>query len=647
MRCRTDGCTNLPHLPCCKPINAQVVDASFAGDYTFRLNATYLPAGVFATSQVTVRVVNAASPPAPGLVATQPGVRGCVRGTACGIQHSWLGFPPSTHLRMTTTIHRVMDGSTVSATAVQGWAAHEGMPIPVFEGDVGGAAIPDTASMPVLLGSFVWQVSRSLLPGRYVLVTAVEATAASAAGVAAVQFRVVGAAWDLVDRYVFETLPWGPCSATCGSGTQSRKLVCVDSAASANSNIVVATELCATVPTAMVPATQRECFGSACPGSVTAVWRAGAWGTCSASCGRGGQVSVVGGGLAHMCWSSRVDVVRALTPVRVGYVMQPPCGLQTRVVSCVDTASGLTTNTNRCALQPLPDAWQPCFTRACPDQQWRYSEWRQCALDAQDAADECQGVQHRSAVCVDSSGSVLWASSGSDEQQNQPSCGGVPLAALQRPCFASAGTGGQGCTNAVAYRAGQWEGCSRTCGGGVATRTVECYSVSTGISVPLSVCESLQLAQPPASRTCNAQACTVTLLSPGAWSVCSHAFAADPGAGQSVAAGTCGGVQNRDVTCMASDSTLLANQRCSASVEAQQLLGLPLTRQCEMEDDECQFCDHNNTCSGHGTCAGESCDCNNGFDGMYCETSAEVRQLAKQSGEGVSACNWAGTDPHN
>lgn len=75
---------------------------------------------------------------------------------------------------------------------------------------------------------------------------------------------------------------WGACSASCGGGTQTRSVQCINYRGEA-----VADSNCSGAK----PAPTQACNTQACPTS--GPWTVGAWSTCSASCGGGTQTRTV------------------------------------------------------------------------------------------------------------------------------------------------------------------------------------------------------------------------------------------------------------------------------------------------------------------------------------------------------------------
>lgn len=76
--------------------------------------------------------------------------------------------------------------------------------------------------------------------------------------------EVGGAEWTLRE--------WGPCSQTCGGGTQQREVVCLDPQG----------RLSRDCPEELRPLASRSCAAQPCPS-----WLLGEWSACSKTCGRG------------------------------------------------------------------------------------------------------------------------------------------------------------------------------------------------------------------------------------------------------------------------------------------------------------------------------------------------------------------------
>lgn len=93
--------------------------------------------------------------------------------------------------------------------------------------------------------------------------------------------------------------------------------------------------------------------------------------------------------------------------------------------------------------------------------------------------------------------------------------------------------------------------CSKPCGGGSQTQTVECRRNSDDVAVPDSYCSGTK---PDASRTCNAQSCSGTYnWNAGPYGSCSK---------------TCGGgTRTRTVVCQDQSGNTVADSLCSASTK--------------------------------------------------------------------------------
>ncbi|GAA6077633.1 A disintegrin and metalloproteinase with thrombospondin motifs 1 [Tachysurus ichikawai] len=76
--------------------------------------------------------------------------------------------------------------------------------------------------------------------------------------------EVGGAEWTLHE--------WGPCSQTCGEGTQKRDVLCLDNQGRSSQDC----------PEELRPSSTRSCNTQACPS-----WVLGEWSACSKTCGRG------------------------------------------------------------------------------------------------------------------------------------------------------------------------------------------------------------------------------------------------------------------------------------------------------------------------------------------------------------------------
>lgn len=100
-----------------------------------------------------------------------------------------------------------------------------------------------------------------------------------------VPYVKTGGVWRATWSYSWTIGSWSGCSTTCGTGTQSRSVVC-----KRNDNITVADKFC-TAYGLSKPATSQSCTESS--GCVSYSWYTGAYGSCSTTCGSGTKTRTV------------------------------------------------------------------------------------------------------------------------------------------------------------------------------------------------------------------------------------------------------------------------------------------------------------------------------------------------------------------
>ncbi|KOC64643.1 A disintegrin and metalloproteinase with thrombospondin motifs 9 [Habropoda laboriosa] len=149
---------------------------------------------------------------------------------------------------------------------------------------------------------------------------------------------------------------WSPCSKSCGSGLQWRRVECTMRRGNHGPEVTVKDEQCSRLGLRR-PRSQRPCRRVACD----YIWQEEPWSECSAECGE---------------------------------------GIQSRIVSCHQTnARGFTdlTPTNNCPMDQKPATSRPCKVRECNDQYyWRAGPWKQCSHDCGQ-----KGRQMRKLFCYD------------------------------------------------------------------------------------------------------------------------------------------------------------------------------------------------------------------------------------------------------
>ncbi|NXB42773.1 PPN protein, partial [Leucopsar rothschildi] len=146
----------------------------------------------------------------------------------------------------------------------------------------------------------------------------------------------------------WKTGEWGPCSATCGGGTQSRSVYCVVFDGQSWQGVVDDAECMAFAqqPRRSQPCNVRQC----------ATWSTGPWSQCSASCGE---------------------------------------GVQTRTVTC-RTQQGSQAQDFACLMEPKPSATQPCLKENCIQEiGWHVGDWGLCSKSCD------SGIRTRQVICAD------------------------------------------------------------------------------------------------------------------------------------------------------------------------------------------------------------------------------------------------------
>ncbi|XP_051477878.1 papilin [Apus apus] len=146
----------------------------------------------------------------------------------------------------------------------------------------------------------------------------------------------------------WKTGEWGPCSATCGRGTQTRSVYCVAFDGQSPQGVADAAEC---VAFARQPRSSQPCNVRPC-----ATWSTGPWSECSASCGE---------------------------------------GVQTRTVTC-RTQQGSQAQDFACLMEPKPSATQPCLKENCIQEiGWHVGDWGLCSKSCN------SGIRTRQVICAD------------------------------------------------------------------------------------------------------------------------------------------------------------------------------------------------------------------------------------------------------
>jgi hypothetical protein len=183
-------------------------------------------------------------------------------------------------------------------------------------------------------------------------------------------------------------------------------------------------------------------------------------------------------------------------------------GIQTRTVSCLDFGG----KAGICKESARPKQEQQCEIEKCG--KWVTSEWTPCYP-------QCgQGTMTRLVECITPDGSSTNTCQG-DKPQTTSTC-----------------TNKDKCGR---WQAGEWGQCNAKCGGGKQTRSVKCVD-DTGKEINNCILADF----PGVVQQCNMRPCGSWKI--GEWKTCSKICG--------------GGVQTRDITCVAPDGTTISNSDC-------------------------------------------------------------------------------------
>ncbi|XP_015683302.1 A disintegrin and metalloproteinase with thrombospondin motifs 9-like, partial [Protobothrops mucrosquamatus] len=193
------------------------------------------------------------------------------------------------------------------------------------------------------------------------------------------------------------------CSVSCGRGQKYREAYCMS-----KDGKLLENSLCTQLAK---PNVLRKCRGGRCP-----KWKAGDWGQCSVSCGK---------------------------------------GTQRRNVFCHFTASKRTRETE-CNQSSRPASEQECQMAECSFYYWKTEDWQECSKTCG------KGSRYRKVICVDQN--MQDVDSLHCDPSKRPS--DVEICTLP-PCE-------------YIWITGDWSECSVTCGKGYKQRLVSCSEIYTG-----------------------------------------------------------------------------------------------------------------------------------------------------------------------
>ncbi|KAL4459030.1 hypothetical protein ABPG75_013895 [Micractinium tetrahymenae] len=162
---------------------------------------------------------------------------------------------------------------------------------------------------------------------------------------------------------------WGPCSAACGAGWQTRTASCLSTGGA-----LLALAQCPDGPSAV---TSRACVGPSCNGTY---WQYSAWSACNVTCGAGTatRMATCQGPEGSICdpADKQATEQECNTAPCGAYAWQArdwgACGAecgggsQSRPVACIDLQSGQPADEAQCAAAGAkPSAEQRCALQAC------------------------------------------------------------------------------------------------------------------------------------------------------------------------------------------------------------------------------------------------------------------------------------------
>ena len=195
---------------------------------------------------------------------------------------------------------------------------------------------------------------------------------------------------------------WSACSSTCGGGTSTRTVACVD-----QSNAVVADSECVA---ADKPEASRECNTHTCE---TYSWSYTNWGECSKQCGTGQRSR------HRVCLSSANRIVSSVRCVALNsaalteacntnacpsFYWEPqawgtcsescgPSGVKTRTLVCKKGDGTNAASDSDCAGAAAVATTANCNRFPCQIFSWGVSEWGTCSAD-------CDGTRSRGVSCT-------------------------------------------------------------------------------------------------------------------------------------------------------------------------------------------------------------------------------------------------------
>ncbi|XP_033127166.1 uncharacterized protein LOC117124937 [Anneissia japonica] len=298
--------------------------------------------------------------------------------------------------------------------------------------------------------------------------------------------------------YMYRVGSYGICTSNCGLSTQSRTVVCVN-----DQNNTVPASNCQNAGLVMPPSTQNclnydNCqYQSGAFGACSVTCGAGTM-TRSVSCVNIGTSTTVDSANCVAAGLTQPSTTQPCNPavcttsylfVTSTYMCSVTCGtgVETRTVSCATSSTFQIVDDQLCLDAGLakPESERICTLSDCPALVYNFvtGDFGECSLTCGG------GVQSRNVACVTISTNQVVA------LENCVNAG------LELPS-STAECNTQNCPS-YAYLTGNWMDCSVTCGSGLESRPTPCITLGTSnVIVDDSFCVAAGLTQPDTVRVC-------------------------------------------------------------------------------------------------------------------------------------------------